>query len=241
MQYDSFYFLHVPKSDGRRFTDSIVIPLKNSNPEFTVYNQEEYIPVNENDQSPFHHQGWDSRITDSTYIVMIMRDPIERAVSWYIDRIKADVKNTPGYNKNTKVHLLKDKFINYVNTDSRFYNPVSKCLLNDLGKDRSFLTNNSPIKNIDLVFERALRVNMIIKMNTFMECDKNLISEKITKDLYLNKIIPDLDVFKETDYYTNSESKELYLSLTDSDKENIKKNLMLDYYIYNNEDLFWKP
>ena len=63
---------------------------------------------------------------------------------------------------------------------------------------------------------------MIIKMNTFMECDKNLISKKITKDLDVNEIIPHLYVFKETDYYTNSESKELYLSLTDLDKENIK-------------------
>lgn len=241
MKYDSFYFLHIPKSDGRRFTDSIIIPLKNSNPEFIVYNQEEYVPSDEKDQSPFHHQGWDSRVSEKTYVVMIMRDPIERAVSWYVDRIKSDVERTPGFNKNTKVHLLKDRFIDYVNTDSRFYNPVSKYLLNDFGKDRSFLSNNEAINNVDMVLKKALRINMIIKMDTFIECDKTIISKKITKDMEVNPIMPDLDVFSETDFYTNSESKKLYLSLTDLDKANIKKNLMIDYYIYNNEDLFWKP
>ena len=241
MQYDSFYFLHVPKSDGRRFTDSIIIPLKNSNPEFTVYNQEEYTPKDKNEQSPFDHQGWDSRISEKTYVVMIMRDPIERAVSWYIDKIKADIEIMPGYKEGTRIHLLKDKFINYVNVDSRFHNPVSKYLMNDFAKDRHFLYNNQAINNISMVIKKALRVNMLIKMDTFIECDKSFISKKITDDLKVNPIVPDLDVFNKTYFYTNPESKELYLSLTDLDKNNIKKNLTLDYHIYNNEDLFWKP
>jgi hypothetical protein len=241
MQYDSFYFLHVPKSDGRRFTDSIIIPLKNSNPEFTIYNQEKYAMSDRSDQSPFDHQGWDLRISEKTYVVMIMRDPIERAVSWYVDNIKEYVQNTPGYSKDTKINFLKDKFIDCVNIDSRFYNPVSKYLLNDIGKNRYALLNNRSINSIDILLKRQHRINMIIKMNTFIESDKKIICEKITKDLKINSILPDLDVFKENNSYSNPESKKLYLSLTDLDKENIKKNLLLDYNLYNNEDLFWKP
>ena len=56
------------------------------------------------------HQGWDSRISDSTYIVSIFRDPIERAASWYAMVVDNKVKVKLGSRKETNLQLDKNKF-----------------------------------------------------------------------------------------------------------------------------------
>jgi len=256
MQYDTFYFLHMPKCDGRRFMDLILLPLDKANQNLKNYNIEErkknyYIVRQDSNgvkklikqEESLFHQGWDSRINDSTYIVSILRDPIERAASWYAWKINSAFSRMPGYNKGISINLNKEKFIECVERDTRFHNPYAKMILNDISSNILLISNNSILQKdniLDLILERCKRINLLIKMQNFQVVDKTMLANKITNDMGLTSICPDIKSFEHSESYTLDFSKNLYNSLTDEDKSHLKKYLALDYEIYNNENLFWK-
>lgn len=239
------------KCDGRRFIDSFVSPLIKLNPDlkcYTEYYTKEHkwvspdnLKIREEDMA---HQGWDSRISDSTYIVSILRDPIERAASWYAMVVDNKVKVKIGSRKETNLHLDKNKFIDFVKNNTRFHNYYSKMILNDFTNSGSLIFDNSPLKNhenIKLVSSRFKRVNLLVRMKDFASVNKEDISKKITKDLGCNIFYPDLKKNTKSNPYTLPASKILYESLTEEDKSTILKYLDIDYAIYNNDSLFWKP
>ena len=255
MQYDTFYFLHMPKCDGRRFMDLILLPLDKANQNLKNYNIEErkknyYIVRQDSNgvkklikqEESLFHQGWDSRINDSTYIVSILRDPIERAASWYAWKINSAFSRMPGYNKDLGINLHKEKYIECVEKDNRFHNPYGKMILNDISTNILSISNDKLLEKnnaLDLILDRCKRINLLIKMDDFQTIDKTALANKITKDMDLNWIYPDIESFKNSDLYTLDFSKNLYELLTDKDKEHLKKYLTIDYEIYNNENLFW--
>lgn len=255
MEYDSFYFLHIPKCDGRRFIDKFVTPLKEANPNLVVFDNEKdikdysvivgYPPVISNaviEKTPIKHQGWDSRITSRTYVVCLMRDPVERAVSYYVYLITKAVERLPGYDKNTSIHFLKDQFIRCVELNSRFHNPVSKSLLFDLEKDRRRTTDDEILNhgyNKDFIMHRAKRINLLMDIKTFKDVDKQALANKISEDLGCTPFTP--NNFGVSKGYTIPGSKKLYNLLTEKDKQYLRKYLELDYEIYDNKSLFWIP
>lgn len=251
VKYDSFYFLHMAKCDGRRFIDSLVSPLIESNPDLKCYTeyytkQHEWVSpdnlaVREEDMA---HQGWDSRISDSTYIVSILRDPIERAASWYAMVVDRKIKSKLNSKEETRLYLDKNKFIDFVKNNTRFHNYYSKMILNDFTKNGSIIFNNSQLKNeenISMVVSRFKRINLLFKMEDFANMDKMNISKKIIEDLDCSIFYPDLEKNKKSNPYTLPASKFLYDSLTEEDKNNLSQYLNIDYAIYNDDSLFWKP
>jgi hypothetical protein len=253
------------KCDGRRFIDVFVNPLIKSNSSIKYYTQEHkkkiyyslvgYPPKLDNlvkREEEIAHQGWDSRISDKTYIVSILRDPIERAVSWYTWLIETDISKKIGLDKEIKIHLNKEQFINCVKNDTRFHNFYSKMLLNDFTNYGSLQYDNSLLKNkdnVEMVTLRAKRINLLMKMKDFNSFDKMDISRKITEDLGCDIVYPDMDSYINPDLgektkpnpYTVPASKALYSSLTEDDKSDLSIYFELDYSIYNDDSLFWKP
>lgn len=251
MQYDSFYFLHMAKCDGRRFIDIFVNPLIKSNPDLKCYTEyytkqqgwsnKDNPAVREEDLA---HQGWDSRISDSTYIVSILRDPIERAASWYAMVVDNKVKVKLGSRQETKLYLDKNKFIDFVKNNTRFHNYYSKMILNDFTNNGSAIFNNSLLQNeenIKIAMSRFKRIDILLKMKDLANMDKVDISSKIIEDLNCNIFYPDLGKNKKSSPYTLPASKLLYDSLTEEDKNNLSQYLNIDYAIYNDDSLFWKP
>lgn len=251
MQYDSFYFLHMAKCDGRRFIDTFVSPLIKSNPDLKCYT--EYYTKNQEWVSPENlaikeeemaHQGWDSRISDSTYIISILRDPIERAASWYAMVVDNKVKVKIGSRKETNLQLDKNKFIDFVEKNTRFHNYYSKMILNDFTNNGSIIFDNSPLEdkeNIKLISSRLKKINLIFRMTDLAYINDADISKKIISELGCNNFYADLEKNKNSSPYTLPASKLLYNSLTQQDKEKLSEYLKLDYAIYNDDSLFWKP
>lgn len=250
MNYDSFYFLHMPKCDGRRFIDDIVLPLKYSNPDLKMLSQ----LMGDWDGSGsdhYPHQGWKNSITDKTYTVTILRDPIERAVSNFSFNIINLFKQTFG--NSYKINFLKDSFIKYVEQDQSAINCYAKNLLHDLSdlKERHDLfkiklmyedDNIKDPKNIELIFNRLKKINLILDTETFNIIDRKLIGEKISEDIGCNKSVFPSGINHKTPFwpqYTNQESKDLYSLLNDDDKDYLKGYFGLDYQIYDAKDLFW--
>ena len=251
IKHDSFYFLHMAKCDGRRFIDYFVNPLIKSNPDLKCYNeyytkQHDWVSPNslaarEEDMA---HQGWDSRISDSTYIVSILRDPIERAASWYAMVVDRKIKSKLNSKEEIKLYLDKNKFIDFVKSNTRFHNYYSKMILNDFTNNGSIIFNNSQLKNeenIKIITSRFKRINLLFRMKDLVYIDKLDISKKIVVDLDCNIFYPDLEKNKKSNPYTLSASKLLYDSLTQEDKDNLSQYLNIDYAIYNDDSLFWKP
>ena len=251
MQYDSFYFLHMAKCDGRRFIDYFVNPLIKSNPDLKCYTeyytrQHEWVSadnltVREEDLA---HQGWDSRISEDTYIVSILRDPIERAASWYAMVVDSKVKVKLGSRQETSLHLDKNKFIEFVKNNTRFHNYYSKMILNDFTNNGSVIFDNSQLKNeenIKMIASRFKRINLLFRMEDLANMDKAHLCKKIIEDLDCSIFYPDLEKNKKSNPYTLPASKLLYDSLTEEDKSNLSQYLNIDYAIYNDDSLFWKP
>lgn len=67
------------------------------------------------------------------------------------------------------------------------------------------------------------------------------ISKKIISELGCNNFNADLEKNKNSSPYTLPASKLLYNSLTQQDKDRLSEYLKLDYAIYNDDSLFWKP
>ncbi len=251
IKYNSFYFLHMAKCDGRRFIDSIVKPLIKSNPDLECYTEyytkhhewisSDNLAIREEDMA---HQGWDSRISENTYIVSILRDPIERAASWYAMVVDRKVKSKLNSREETKLYLDKNKFIDFVKNNTRFHNYYTKMILNDFTNNGSAIFNNSQLKNeenIKTAMHRFKRINILLKMKDFPYINKIDISKKITKDLDCDIFYPNIEKNKNLNPYTLPASKILYESLTEEDKKQLSEYLSLDYAIYNDDSLFWKP
>jgi hypothetical protein len=239
------------KCDGRRFIDIFVNPLIKSNPDlkcYTDYYTKNYkwasldnLAIKEEEMA---HQGWDSRISDSTYIVSIFRDPIERAASWYAMVVDNKVKVKLGSRKETNLQLDKNKFIDFVEKNTRFHNYYSKMILNDFTNNGSIIFDNSLLEdkeNIELIFYRLKKINLIFRMKDLAYIDNADISKKIIGDLGCNNFYADLEKNKNSSPYTLPASKVLYNSLTQQDKDRLLECLKLDYAIYNDDTLFWKP
>ena len=240
MKHNSFYFLHIPKTDGRRFIDSIVIPLQNNNPQLNFIGGELGFHVREKSNP---HQGWIESIDENTYIVSILRDPIERAVSSYVFIMMQKIKAIEGFSKYKKVVFSKDQFIKYIQEQEDMHNLSSKMILHYLPshKDRSLLFDDISIKlpeSKDTIMKRIKRINLLIRLETFKSLDRQDLFDRITLDMGIPSI-PCSSISPEIEsWYTEKESKDLYLSLNDSDKVMLMEYFDLDYEIYSNETLF---
>ena len=245
MQYDSFYFLHIPKTDGRRFIDYILLDLKDSNPQlkFPAGN----LMGNYFGDASNAHQGWITEITDNTYVFSMIRDPIERAVSYYVFLILSHMRKNKNFDNYKKINFTKEAFIKYVETEKSIRNTNSKMFLYDMNSNlekRFFYENDISLNNKDLfslLIKNLERTNLLLKSDTFNSIDKQDLMRKICQDLELN----DLPIlFKKLEFsmhYTEKQSSILYNLLTDSDKDYLRKYYDLDYYMYERGDLFWNP
>jgi hypothetical protein len=224
-KYDSIYFLHVMKTGGRHLRNTVFIPIINELKKNNIK------IINEN----HGHSGWHSEISDKTYIVTSLRDPVQQVVSLYAHGISLSKKGKPIKKFNASA-LEKDIFLNAVSTCLEYQNFQSKSYLHDQFDDR-ILNHEGFLFDENLYIERKNRVNLILNMKDINN-NEIKIQEKIFLDLQINGVTNSVPAFPNAKGLHNPESKKLYNKLSSDEKKFIRQKNSKDEDLYNNSIYF---
>ena len=232
--FDSLYFLHIPKTAGRYFTHNVIVPLSPGIKEHGInshYDRDTYIA----------HQFWADFIGENTYVVSLLRDPVQHLVSLYSHF------SVLGDGAQHKIPIGAEEY----NKDAMFEWMIRN---NDTVKNiqsKNFLIKSveggfiySPetrdcIVTKDIIFNRLQDVSLLIKSEE--------LSLKNTKQAY-TKILTDLNVpvppinqkLQSRANSWNPDSTRIYASLTEKEKEKILEFNSIDAEVYNTSSLFYK-
>ena len=216
MKFDSFYFLHIPKTGGRGFRHRLMSDM------LPIIEQNGIENINH------FHGCWSRNIKDTTYIFTILRDPVKRTISHYCHLVDyLESINRPNILESSTEGLMKWIKQN----ENGVKNFQSKTFLYD-NTDQKFILYNDTFKGIsldfDLVLERLDRVNFAVKLENF-DSNVDFISNKIMSDLGIDAKI------KENSYeiFASSNSDFIYQDLTDEQMNYIKSLLDFDYKLYD--------
>jgi hypothetical protein len=231
--FNSLYFLHIPKTAGRYFTHNVIVPIAPRIKEYGIrshYDRDTYVA----------HQFWADFIDKNTYVVSLLRDPVQHMVSLYSHF------SVLGDGAQHKIPIGAEEY----NKDSMFEWMIRN---NDTVKNiqsKNFLINSveggfiySPetrdcIVTEEIVLNRLKDVSLLIKSED--------LSLKNTKNVY-NKIlidlgIPELPINQKLQSRANSwnpDSTRIYSTLTEKEKESILDFNSVDAQIYNSKSLFY--
>jgi hypothetical protein len=242
-KYNKFYFLHVPKTGGRFFTEYIVRPI-----ERTL--EENGIKIIQLPPNVDKHGGWHKDIDDDTYVVSIVRDPAEFFSSL--------VAHMVAYENG----LIDDNNDQIINDKSRALD-ISKDFLFDTMEELQYLKNfqsqnfiltpqdihlvayarrmynkNMGVSIDDnLLHERLNRTNLMIRHADLKSMDYSILIDKISEDIGIRINVDTSSVDKER--YKNKNSESLFNKLDSEDIKKIYENFAVDKEIYDNDSLFW--
>lgn len=219
--FDSFYFLHIPKTGGRYFHKAVYDNLK---PLFAE-NKIEIIAEK-------NHHCWSKDIKDDTYIFTIFRDPIKRLVSHYCHVLDLLTLNKVRHSFN----YTSDHFILWVekseDTISNFQSKNLLCNHSETREDGSFRLHNNKDLNFkidkNLLLERFNRINLKVKTEN-IDLEQSAIINKILLDFNIKySAVP-----SPSDRFSLENSQQLYNELEDHQKEYLASIMELDYELYN--------
>lgn len=239
--YNSFYFLHIPKTAGRFFTHNVVVPLREpliNNGIHSFYDRENYVA----------HQHWGNFITKDTYVTSIIRDPIKHAVSSYCHFTMLDAgaqRTVPlALDEFNKIDMFKwwEYHLDFISNQQ-----CKNFLIEDPGirKDGTKIGygNSQVMKNCTVTKEIILKkfedVSLLIKSENLSLQNVNKIHNKILNDFGITDFKINHKIQKASNYW-NPDSTRIYNSLDKKDKERILSYSPVDSEIYNTESLFYK-
>lgn len=218
----SLYLLHIPKTGGRFIKQSILKHIAGI----------DYLNNGE------RHSGWSKKIKDDTYIICILRDPVEAACSLYAHLILSntdesfnidDDQDHVSHEIAKKINLNKNFFLKWIENNKSYHNFQSK----------NFFIEDTPSEmyeidiDIDLLYSRINKVSLLIKTEDLKKNGPEAIVKKISKDLNVD-INP---IYFNDDRYSNPASKKLYDELSEEDKKFILHFFIIDQEIYNSTNL----
>lgn len=231
--FNSLYFLHIPKTAGRFFTHNVIVPLEPIIKEHGIYShytRDTYVA----------HQFWADFITDDTYIVSLLRDPVKHMVSVYSHYSMLDdgaQRSVPvgslEYNKETMFNWI-DKYKDFVsNLQSKNFlisNPDNGFIYSETTRDCQVST--------DIIFNRLKKVSLILNSEDLTKNNVKKAQYKILDDFNISGVEIKHSLQKASNYW-NPDSTRIYNSLTEKDKEIILSLSPIDSEIYNTKSLFY--
>jgi hypothetical protein len=243
LKYNKIYFLHIPKTGGRFFTKYILEP----NEAILKENGIDLIKLPEN---VMRHGGWHKDIDEKTYIISVLRDPVEFFVSltahMFVD------ENGLMDNKNNQIII--DQSITLDIDKEYLFNTIEELQYLKNFQSQNFTLTPSNISfigcsrknynkfgteiNTELLYERIKRTNLMIRHTDLKSMDYSVLINKISDDLGV-KLVLDISLM-DKELYKNNSSKILFEKLSREDKEKIYNSFLLDKEIYENDSLFWK-
>ena len=242
-RYNKVYFLHIPKTGGRFLTKYILNPISDTLKDNGI----ELIKLPDN---VLKHGGWHQSIDDQTYIISIFRDPAEHFVS-IIAHMLANEKGLMDQDQNfivtdgvkdldidkQEVYNIMDelKYLKNFQAQNFLLEPNGEPLLHTSRR----LYNHKQLFDIELIYKRINRTNLMIRHKDLQSMDYSLLLNKISDDLEIKLDLDFSSINKQ--YFKNIASENLFNKLSDLDKRFIYQNFNYDKEIYENNYLFWQP
>jgi hypothetical protein len=229
-KYNSFYFLHIPKTGGsylkNMVLDSLFKIFKNNNVNFI------------NDE--YTHIGWQS--LDNNYLVSNFRDPVKRTISHYNFFLKNDKKGSSIKKDNGLIDWVK-QYQNFIsNYQSKYFMYTKKNLDSQIfspevshGCDSDFL---KIILNKNVVLDRISSANILLKDTQLNENICNNVVKKILYDFNINNKIF-IDTKKKYDNKVSKNSSEIYKSLKTKEIDYLYSLNSVDSEIYFSDHLYF--
>jgi len=214
--YNALYFLHIAKTGGRYISYNVINPM---------LEQLEQNNIKIISPGKLSHFNWHSGITDQTYILSLLRDPVQQCVSLYVHEKTTNFSGTLETNKD--INLSKKDFYNTILSNNNYQNYQSKNFLSD--ENRGFGLRETEIIIDEVLLEKRIkRVNLLLNQNNL---NNEKIQEKIFLDLGINKKIKNL--ISDGLFY-NPYSEYFYSQFSDAEKKSIAKYNEIDYCLYKN-------
>lgn len=202
-----YYYLHLSKTAGRFFYSYVlkeILEYSDSSSKHIKY----LFP--KTPEPNWTHHGWHDLISDNTYLISSLRDPVEVAVSYAMHHHKVTSKT------------------NLFEAINKFNNLQSKGFI----KWNNNMVDPGAIINFDkeLILSRLHRVNLLIDSKDIGISTYNIIKEKIAKDLSITNI--QLYEKQDDDTFKTPGVKELCNSLTKKEIYIIKEVNYMDVELY---------
>jgi hypothetical protein len=242
-KYNKIYFLHIPKTGGRFFTKYILEP----NESVLKQNGIDLIKLPAN---VMRHGGWHKDIDEKTYIISVLRDPVEFFASltahMFIDEngLMDNKNNQIVIDQSITLDIDKEYLFNTIEELEYLKNFQSQNFtltpsnISFIGCSRKNYNKFGTEINTELLYERIKRTNLMIRHTDLKSMDYSVLINKISDDLGV-KLGLDIS-FMDKELYKNNSSKILFEKLSTKDKEKIYNSFLLDKEIYENDSLFWK-
>ncbi len=233
--YDNVYHLHTPKTGGIWFNthvlDEIQVSIERAKIEYRV-----------------DHASW-TGITDSTYIINIWRDPAKRIVSHFAYSVEnfSGKELYEGYDNWTQEkykEITVENLMAWVEENEPFLaNYQSKFLVHEkknvkIGPfyldDPEF---NSLVIDEELLFERVLRVNLLLRNTQLSHANQQVFMDKILNDLMIPYVKPNYVIDKDAN--ASKESNRLWSELSPTQIAYLYEFNKLDSHVFFSDSFFW--
>ena len=202
-----FYYLHLSKTSGRflrRYVLNDLIVMAR-NPENKIPYLWPETPVDD-----WTHHGWHDLISENTYLICSLRDPVEVIISYLMHHGGINNKNDFFSRVKLNDNIQSKGFIRW---EDNMVNAEAKV---DFNKD--------------LILSRLKRVNLVLNSKDINIKNYNKIKEKIYSDLSMPAIsYPEKE---DTLEFKTQGVQEFYDSLTDEEISFIKEINYMDVELY---------
>jgi hypothetical protein len=210
---NNIYGLHICKTAGRFYHSSVLQPV--------VLSAERKIPMIENGHPG--HYGWHKDIGPRTFVVAGIRDVVKQKCSLFVD-IGVGEKI-----RNRNFDFSKETFFKWIVESNHAQNNMSKHFFySEPILNYGMYLDPRPMKDLNFILERAARVNLYYDIDE--DFTKDALSKKLSDALGI-EYRPNIDS-NNLPVGENPQSKALYDSLDESEKQYIRDVANLDYQLY---------
>lgn len=210
--------MHIQRTAGKYLLNTIVDDLAKTN-QIEILNKSK-------SEGDLLHNGWLDQIDGDTYVMTVLRDPIELICSHY-----CHYGLTP--NCVTEADYTKENLFKFIAKNPQIHNLQSKNFMITAQTYPELVLKSSMYQKVDFhsLEEKVQRINFAVTLDYIKENSIESIASKVASDLGIDPFFnKDKEVPQDEISYR---AKQIYDSLNNDDKNTLTRYFEGDYYIYN--------